>query len=34
VPYSDGVLLPCQALLAQLAVLLFLTWFFLRRKDA
>jgi hypothetical protein len=33
-PYEDGGRVPCQALLIQMAVLLLLTAWFLRRKDA
>jgi hypothetical protein len=32
--YADGVALPCLALLAQMVVLLLVTAWFLRRKDA
>lgn len=34
VDYPDGISLPCVALVAQMAVLLVLTWWFMKRKDA
>jgi ABC-type multidrug transport system ATPase subunit len=33
VDYADNVALPCEALLAQCAALMVLTWWFMRRKD-